>query len=126
VILSENAYRKHHNFPAKLADLMAAGNLTGNTLHIASVELKSGAFDVPDVREQLQNAADVLNRELPRGKACKLRFAAILAHGRIRRPAMTLQQLKSCRVHFRGTPYRISRVGCGSELRPTIWDPLAA
>jgi hypothetical protein len=122
-LLSEQRYRRHHQHSAKLADVMAAGNLTGGTLHVASIELKSGKVVVDDVREQLQNAADVLDRELPSRPAYRLSFVAVLVHGPIQ--SITIRKLRRCRVRFRGVPYSIDLKRCGAELGRQTWNPLA-
>ena len=127
VLLSGTCYQKAHRFTGRLADVMAAGNPVGGTLHVASVELKSGGFAVPEVRDQLQNAADVLDQDLPRGNV-DAKFVAVLMHAGVRRSNLVRKELADGRnrVRFRGRAFRIGLVRCGSELGVQTWTPLAS
>lgn len=81
----------------------------------ASVELKSGSYDLKHAVEQLQAGADIL-AEAGRGLDA---YGAVLAtRGHLR--SIDIIELKRQKVLFRGGSYPVLIARCGDELRRVL------
>ena len=89
----------------------------GTMTWVAPIELKSGAFSLGSVAEQLQGGADMANGWLPTMQ--RFRFVPVVAHGR-GIPSARVKSLQKAAVTFRKQTRRPRLVRCGAPLAPLL------
>ena len=89
----------------------------GTTTWVAPIELKSGAFSLGSVAEQLQGGADMANGWLPTMQC--FRFVPVVAHGRGIQKAR-VKSLQKETVTFRTQTRRPQLIRCGAPLAPLL------
>lgn len=102
------------------ADFVLAADWSGGW--IVPIEMKRGAPTISKAVGQLQSAAQIVEKWV---KSCHVQnFRPVLATGRM--PSHAVRELKRLRnrVKFRGKPYPVERIGCGSKLASVLQGPV--
>ncbi|MFF4879714.1 hypothetical protein [Micromonospora sp. NPDC000668] len=114
--LSGTKYQAHHGYSSKLCDFILFWEPRGGSLHVATLELKSGSFRAGSVGDQLQNGANVADLLLG---AASAKFAPALIHNGIK--TQETRKLKSLRIRLRSASELIQPIRSGQPTSSIDW-----